>query len=72
MPSIRVAVLNSPVRSLRNLTSAECKRLRAEGYSCSPAWVAMPDGSSGTSAHLYEPCATGGHNNAGIRAFPAE
>lgn len=27
----RVFILNSPVRSIRNLTSAECANLRAEG-----------------------------------------
>jgi hypothetical protein len=68
----RVFILNSPVRSIRNLTSAECANLRAEGVSCSPSWIVSPDGSeSGTGGHLYSPAPRGGHDNAGIYALQA-
>jgi hypothetical protein len=66
----RVFILNSPVRSIRNLTSAECANLRAEGVSCSPAWIVSPDGSeSASGGRLYAPAAGGGHDNAGIYAL---
>ena len=66
----RVFILNSPVRSIRNLTSAECANLRAEGVSCSPAWIVSPDGSeSGTGGHLYSPARAGGYDSADIYAL---
>lgn len=65
----RVFILNSPVRSIRNLSSVECARLRALGTSCSPAWVVSPDGSErGSGGHLYSPAARGRHDNADIYA----
>lgn len=65
----RVFILNSPVRSIRNLTSVECARLRALGTSCSPAWIVSPDGSErGSGGHLYSPTAQGGHDIADIYA----
>lgn len=65
-----VFILNSPVRSIRNLTSAECANLRAEGVSCSPAWIVSPDGSeSASGGRLYSPAPAGGHDNAGIYAL---
>ena len=68
----RVFILNSPVRHIRNLTSAECANLRAEGVSCSPAWVVSADGSeSGSGGRLYSPAPGGGHDNAGIYALLA-
>jgi len=68
----RVFILNSPVRSIRNLTSAECARLRAGGYSCSPNWIVSPDGSeSGSGGQQYYPASGGGHNNANIYAGTA-
>lgn len=66
----RAFILNSPVRYIRNLTSAECANLRAEGVSCSPAWVVSPDGSeSGSGGSLYSPAPGGGHDNAAIYAM---
>ena len=66
----RVFILNSPVRYIRNLTSAECANLRAEGVSCSPAWVVSPDGSeSGSGGSLYSPAPGSGHDNAAIYAM---
>lgn len=68
----RVSILNSPVRYIRNLTSAECGNLRADGVSCSPAWVVSPDGSeSGSGGSLYSLAPGGGHDNAGIYALQA-
>lgn len=65
-------ILNSPVRNIRNLTSAECANLRAEGVSCSPAWIVSPaGGESGSEGRLYSPAPGCGHDNAGIYAFPA-
>lgn len=53
---MKVFILNSPVRDIRNLTSAECANFRAEGVSCSPVWMVSPDGSvSGSGGHLYSP-----------------
>lgn len=69
---MKVLILNSPVRSIRNLTSAECANLRAEGVSCSPAWMVSPGGSvSGSGGRLYSPAPRGGHDNAGIYAMQA-
>lgn len=69
---MKVAILNSPVRSVRSLTSAECANLRAEGVSCSPAWIVSPDGSENRSGgYLYSPAPRGGHDNAGIYALQA-
>jgi len=69
---MKVLILNSPVRNIRNLTSAECANLRAEGVSCSPAWTVSPDGSvSGSGGRLYCPAPRGGHDNAGIYALQA-
>ena len=69
---MKVFILNSPVRNIRNLTSAECANLRAEGVSCSPAWMVSPDGSvSGSGGCLYSPAPRGGHDNAGIYALQA-
>jgi len=69
---MKVFILNSPVRNIRNLTSAECANLRAEGVSCSPAWMVSPDGSvSGSGGRLYSPTPLGGHDNAGIYALQA-
>ena len=68
----RVFILNSPVRNIRNLTSSECALLRAEGVSCSPAWIVSPDGSGDRSGGwLYSPAANGGHDNADIYASMA-
>lgn len=62
-----IFILNSPVRTIRNLTSAECKNLRLEGVSCSPAWAVSPDGSeSHSGGYLYRPSPHGGHDNTGI------
>jgi hypothetical protein len=69
---MKVFILNSPVRNMRNLTSAECANLRAEGVSCSPAWMVSPDGSeSGSGGRLYSPAPLGGHDDAGIYALQA-
>lgn len=69
---MKVFILYSPVRSIRNLTSAECANLRAEGVSCSSAWIVSPDGSeSGSGGHLYSPAPRGGHDNADIYALQA-
>jgi hypothetical protein len=67
---MRVFILNSPVRNIRNLTSAECSHLRAEGVSCSPAWIVSPNGSeSGSEGRLYSPAREGGHENTGFYAL---
>lgn len=50
----RVFILNFPVRSIGNLSSAECANLRVEGVSCSPVWIVLPDGSeSASGGRLY-------------------
>jgi len=68
----RVFILNSPVRYIRNLTSAECANLRGEGVSCSPARVVSPGGSeSGSGGHLHSPSLRGGNSSAGIYALQA-
>lgn len=68
----RVSILNSPVRDYRNLTSAECANLRAQGASCSTAWMLSPDGSlSGSGGHLHSPSPRGGSSSAGIHALQA-
>lgn len=69
---MKLFILNSPVRNIRNLTSAECVNLRAEGVSCSPAWIVSPEGSaSGSGGRLYSPAPRGGRDNAGIYALQA-
>lgn len=68
----RIFILNSRIRDYRNLISAECANLRAQGVSCSPAWIVSPDGSeSGSGGRLYSPATGGGHDNAGIYPLQA-
>jgi hypothetical protein len=68
----RVSILNSPVYYPRVLTSAECANLRAEGISCSPAWLVMPVVSeSDGGGQLYSPSRRGGNVNAEIYALQA-
>lgn len=67
----RYAVLNKPVHTNRNLTSAEARALRAAGVSCSTAWVISPSG-SGTSGQLYRPIrGTSSVESTGLHVFPA-
>jgi hypothetical protein len=66
----RLYILNSPVLDPRLLTSAECANLRAEGISCSPAWLVARDGNgNGGGGCLYSPKPRGGHENAEIYAL---
>ena len=68
----RLYILNSPVRDPRLLTSAECANLRAEGFSCSPAWLVARDGSgSDGGGRLFSPNGRGGHDYAEIYALLA-
>lgn len=66
----RLSILNSPVYCPRILTSAECANLRAEGFSCSPAWLVFPIvGESDGGGQLYSPSRRGGNVDAEIYAL---
>lgn len=66
----RLSILNSPVYCPRILTSAECAHLRAEGISCSPAWLVFPlISESDGGGQPYSPSRRGGNVNAEIYAL---
>ena len=50
----------------RSLTSAECKKLRDAGISCSERWAVVRRNDSPTTGILYYPAASGGLTNAGV------
>ena len=68
--SERVAVLNSEIPAGawgRSLTSAECKRIRAQGYSCSERWIVSRAYDSPDNGILYYWYRPGGcWNHSGI------
>lgn len=67
---IHLSILYSPVSCPRILTSAECANLRAEEFSCSPAWLVFPIVSeSDGGGQLYSPSRRGCHVDAEIRAL---
>lgn len=55
----RYAVLSTPCTQARNLTSTECRRLRALGVSCSERWEIYPRGNSGV-GDVYRPSRAAG------------
>ena len=62
----RLDLLNAGIPSGgRQLTSAECRGLRAKGVRCSPSWLVMPNGTEHVGV-AYAPCKTGGYDNTQI------
>jgi len=65
--SDRISALNMPIPTGgRNLTSSECKKLRAAGHSCGRGWMVMRAYDSEDHGIIYKPCRTGGLDHAGI------
>ena len=65
--SDRISVLNSEIpRGGRDLTSSECKKIRAAGYSCGREWQVIRAYDSPYHGIIYKPCKTGGMDHAGI------
>ena len=63
----RISVLNSEIPTGgRDLTSSECKKIRAAGHSCSTRWSVERAYDSPDHGILYKPCPTGGRDHAGI------
>jgi hypothetical protein len=68
-----VSILTAPVKTLRALTGAEARNLRALGVSCSTAWSVSPRG-DGRCGDLFRPAErnTGAFaTHAGIHALQA-